>query len=520
MSNFKNPILQGSYPDPSIVRVGGNFYLVNSSFEFFPGLPIHHSTDLVNWTLIGHGLKRKEQVTHEVCLTDVQSDGGIHAPTIRYHNGLFYIIATNVYQPSHGRSNLPICSNFIITATDPAGEWSLPKVIEGAEGIDPDLFFDDDGSAWYVGTRSPEDPEYPSQGEIWIQQLDLDTYQLIGEKYFLWRGTGGDWVEGPHMYKRNGRYYLMTAEGGTGFYHAITMASSNTLTEGFKSNPKNPILTSRHLSMNNWVNSTGHGDIVELEDGRWYMVCLGIRNEVNYRSNMGRETHLLPVQWELEHPKLEQDEDVIEWLVCAPETGKVEEWQAAPFSGSEQMPSSSFYDDFVSRTLNKEWTFRRFPHESNYQLLGDRLRLYSEPLGISEGYSPTLLGIRQKQQHFCFSASFEVHKQLKQGRFGLSIVQKDDCYLSILIEHKGNMLTASLIDSNDVIEEKSINLAALIDMKIKSCQQGYQIQVNEASFGNVETDKLVSMYYTGAYCCITSQGETGHFVDVLKVGLE
>ena len=169
---FTNPILQGGYPDPSIVRVEEDFYIVNSSFEYFPALPIHHSTDLVNWELIGHGINRKEQLG-EVNLIDVQQQGGIHAPSIRYNKGIFYIVVTNVYSPKD--NTLPAeMVNFVLTAKDPKGPWSKPHIIEGAPGIDPDLFFDDDGKVYFVGTHDTGQPTVNGIGEIWVQELDLD----------------------------------------------------------------------------------------------------------------------------------------------------------------------------------------------------------------------------------------------------------------------------------------------------------------------------------------------------------
>ncbi|MGB5354972.1 MAG: glycoside hydrolase family 43 protein, partial [Woeseia sp.] len=210
---FTNPILRGGFPDPSICRVGQDFYLVNSSFEYFPGLPVHHSRDLVNWTLIGYGLHREEQASGAVNLLDVQSNGGIHAPTLRCRDGRFYIVTTNVYQPPGASAQMV---NFVITAKHPAGPWSLPTVIAGAPGIDPDLFFDDDGRVWYVGTHQPDSPNFEGEGEIWLQELDPDSWQLRGPRHFLWRGAcGGVWAEGPHLYRRDGRYYLLVAEGGT-----------------------------------------------------------------------------------------------------------------------------------------------------------------------------------------------------------------------------------------------------------------------------------------------------------------
>ena len=178
-SSYSNPIIPGSYPDPSICRVGDDFYIVNSSFEYFPGLPIHHSKDLVNWNLVGYGLHRDDQCSGEMNLVDVQTDGGIHAPSIRYHDGLFYIITTNVYSPGPNQPAEMI--NFIITAEQVEGPWSDPHIIEGAPGIDPDIIFDEDGKVWYVGTHVPIDPNFNGEGEIWLQELELDDWSLKGE---------------------------------------------------------------------------------------------------------------------------------------------------------------------------------------------------------------------------------------------------------------------------------------------------------------------------------------------------
>ena len=317
---FSNPIIRGGYPDPSICKVGDTFYLVNSSFEYFPGLPIHKSKDLTNWELIGYGLHRKSQVDSTVNLIDVQSNGGIHAPTIRHKDGVYYIITTNVYFDEKQKKADMV--NFIITAENPAGPWSDPIHILGAPGIDPDLFFDDDGKVWYVGNQMPENPNFNGEGEIWLQELDINKFKLVGEKHLLWRGAcGGVWAEGPHMYKKDGRYYLIIAEGGTSFNHAVMVALSDNIEGPYISNPRNPIITSRHLSYDNWVNSTGHGDIIQLDDGRNYMVLLGIRNQIERGSNMGRETFLAPVTWEREPFEWKETKHL--WPVVSPKTGPV-----------------------------------------------------------------------------------------------------------------------------------------------------------------------------------------------------
>jgi len=436
--HFTNPILQGGFPDPSIVRVADDFYIVNSSFEYFPALPIHHSKDLVNWELIGYGLDRKEQATATVNLWDVQQQGGIHAPSIRYHKGIFYIVVTNVYSPQD--KSLPAeMVNFVVTAKDPKGPWSNPHVIEGAPGIDPDLFFDDDGKVYFVGTHNTGQPDVNGIGEIWVQELDLDSWKLTGPRSSVWRGAcGGCCVEGPHIYKKNGLYYLMVAEGGTSRNHAVMIANSDSIRGPYTSSPKNPILTSRHLSNANWVHSTGHADLVELEDGRWYMVALGIRNEVEGTTNMGRETHLIPVQWETaisgwkEEPKGVWKPIEHFWPVCAPLSGKVERKEKLPFENKPQINTSVFLDDFETENLQLAWNFRRVPLSDRYSLSEHkgflRLKLDSSTFQLREQYNA--LGFRQTESDFKYSVQMKFKPKETNNQAGLSIFQQDDNYLN------------------------------------------------------------------------------------------
>ncbi len=470
VNSFINPILPGGYPDPSICRVGGDYYIVNSSFEYFPGLPIHHSKDLVNWKLIGYGLHREEQCNGLVNLSDVQQNGGIHAPTIRYNNGTFYIIVTNVYSPKDNRKPVQMV-NFIITANDPAGPWSLPHEIKGAPGIDPDIFFDDDGKVYYLGTQDTAQLNDNGIGEIWVQQLDLQSWKLVGKRTAVWRGAcGGCCVEGPHMYKNFGKYYLMVAEGGTSYNHAVMIAASDSITGPFESNPRNPILTTRNLSKKNWVNSTGHADLVSLEDGRWYMVALGIRNHQNGTSNMGRETFLMPVIWE---PAVARWEEVrkgiwepIEymWPVVAPETGKVEKYNPLPFAGHTQFINDAYVDNFDAVKLDIEWNFRRVPRPSTYSLTEKKgfLRLFLKPdtFNLRDQYS--LLGIRQKESEFEYCSKMNFTPQNEQAEAGISIFQGDDNYINFTIRKIGgnnhlNLLAREKNKSPQLIKSENIS---------------------------------------------------------------
>lgn len=518
-NTFLNPILPGAYPDPSICRVGDDFYLVNSSFEYFPGLPIHHSKDLVNWELIGYGLHRKEQASGAVNLVDVQQDGGIHAPTLRYHEGTFYIITTNVYSPTD--PSLPAeMVNFIITAEDPAGPWSDPHVIDGAPGIDPDIFFDDDGKVYYVGTHDVGKPNTNGIGEIWIQELDLDNWKLTGERHSVWRGAcGGCCVEGPHLYKEHDKYYLLIAEGGTSYNHAVMIAASEKISGPYESNPRNPVLSSRHLSRNFWVNSTGHADMVQLQDGRWYMVALSVRNDLDGRSNMGRETHLVPLSWEPAtlrweevRPGVWEPLDYL-WPVAAPETGKVERNTALPFADRLQYKNDAFYDDFSASSLHPEWNFRRVPTEKTYSLTANKnhLRLNLQPQTIQMRGRCSLLGIRQKESDFDYEVSMDFDPRQELEEAGISHFQKDDNYINYtLIRENGATVLQLAVKEREqepqIVAKTTLNdYRGSIQLKLVSRHNQYQYLysldggLTFIELIRTEARALLSNGYTGAY---------------------
>ena len=554
--SYNNPIIPGSYPDPSICRVGNDYYIVNSSFEYFPGLPIHHSKDLVNWNLIGYGLHRDDQCSGEMNLVDVQTDGGIHAPSIRYHDGLFYIITTNVYSPGPQQPTEMI--NFIITAEQVEGPWSNPHIIEGAPGIDPDIIFDD-GKVWYVGTHVPEKPNFNGEGEIWLQELDLDDWSLKGERYFLWRGAlyYGTWAEGPHIYKRNGFYYLLIAEGGTSLEHAVMVSVSDNVKGPYVPNARNPILTSRHLSNDYWVNSIGHADLLELADGRWYMVALGIRSEIDTYSNMGRETHLIPVTWEEEpfewkYDKIEKEWSDLpdkerfeklrrvnyEWPVCSPLTGRVERSFPLPFPASSQVNKESFRDNFDSETLNLEWNFRRVPQKGTY-LMNNKdgyLRLFSSKNVIENRKSCSLLGIRQIETDFEFSVKMLYNPSIPEVQAGVSLFQKDDNYLTFTIERdREQNIILKLVSKEQkkvpvVIQQtflKSYNDSIIFKVFSKNQSYKYYYSLDNGTnfnfFAETSSGLLLSKGYTGAYMGIysTSNGKnTEEYVDFDWITLE
>ena len=270
------PIVPGFHPDPSVCRVGDDYYLVNSSFEYLPGVPIFHSRDLANWQQLGNVLDRPEQLS----LPSSRGGGGIYAPTLRHHDGRFWMITTNINQVRAG--------HLIVSATDPAGPWTTPVYTKGAVGIDPDLFWDADGTCYLTWTTGWGKPP------IMQAVIYPHTGKLLSEPRGVAAGTGLASPEGPHLYRRGDWYYLLLAEGGTERGHAVTIARSRTVSGPFDWNPANPILT--HRSTTHPVQNTGHADLVEIPEG-WAMVYLGVRPvgpTPGYHLN-GRETFLAGV---------------------------------------------------------------------------------------------------------------------------------------------------------------------------------------------------------------------------------
>ena len=514
-AKFTNPVLSGGYPDPSICKVNDMFYLVNSSFEYFPGLPIHQSPDLINWELIGYGLERKSQVSSLVNLMDVQSDGGIHAPSMRYKDGTYYIITTNVYYDEILKKTNMV--NFIITADNAAGPWSEPIPIKGAPGIDPDLFFGDDGRVWYVGNKMPENPKFNGEGEIWLQELDMTKFELIGERYSLWKGAcGGVWAEGPHIYKKEGKYYLMIAEGGTSFNHAVMIAVSDNIKGPYVSNPRNPIITSRNLSYDNWVNSTGHGDLIELEDGRTYMVLLGIRNEIKRGSNMGRETFLVPVSWEREPFKWKKNKNL--WPVVSPETGRVERLNKMVFKNTKQRKISHFRDEFNGDKLKLNWNFRRFPIDNIYRIDQEKgmLVLACHPNQISDRGRAALLGFKQTESTYEYTSHMIFNPKNYGSEAGVSMFQKDNNYINFTIikDQEGIKLKAYCKRDNKIQSSYQKYLpeySGEIKFKVEANKDNYKLYYNiEGSafklLATLDGSIIKSNGYTGAHLGLYASG--------------
>jgi xylan 1,4-beta-xylosidase len=480
---FTNPILPGFYPDPTICRVGDDYYLVTSTFEYFPGLPIFHSKDLVNWRQIGHVLTRPSQLN----LDDVRFSGGLYAPTLRHHNGTFYLINTMVDGKGAGQSG-----NFIVTAPDILGPWSDPIWLPGARGIDPSLFFDDDGRVWYTGNRGVKEPRYSGHCEIWLQELDVKTMQLIGPDYALWEGALKDaiWPEGPHLYKINGTYYLLIAEAGTSHDHAVCIARSESVTGPYVGYPRNPILTHRHLGWTYPIMGVGHPDLVETQAGEWWMVVLGMRLYGGDHFNLGRETFLVPITWEHD------------WPVANIGVGVVQLEGVAPDLPEHKWPDIPARDDFDNDTLALHWNFLRTPRTDFWSVQEGKLRLKLRPETIMEPVNPSFIGRRQQHINFICTAHLDFTPLSEHECAGLVLLQNHNFQFRLLITQANGKRVVQLIRREQGVDTTLATqeiVAGPLTLKVTAVGQDYSFYLADTPLAKNVDGRILSTTTAGGF---------------------
>jgi alpha-N-arabinofuranosidase len=413
---YRNPILSGYYPDPSVMRVNDDYYLINSSFTNFPGLPLFHSRDLVNWTQIANVISRPSQFSFK----GLRSSRGIYAPDISHQNGIFYVVTTCV----------DCGGNVVLTATDPAGPWSDPVKLKFG-GIDPSLFWDADGKAWLVGNDAPaEKPRYEGHRGIWVQEFDPTTLSVKGERTLLVNG-GVDiaarpvWIEGPHIFRRGQYSYLIAAEGGTGDNHSEVVFRSTSVRGPFQPYPHNPILSQRKLdpARANPVTSAGHAKFVQTQDGAWWATFLATRPYQNGMYNIGRETFLLPVTWKDDWPVVLEDGRPIPYAALKPELpGQAP--SAQPFSGD-----FAYTDEFTGTRLSDQWIGVRTPVQPFHRVEGGQLILESSGQLGDLNSTPAFLARRQQHHVAKVSTSLRFRPERDGDRAGLVAYQSDLSHL-------------------------------------------------------------------------------------------
>ncbi|NDP27072.1 MAG: glycoside hydrolase family 43 protein [Flavobacterium sp.] len=478
-AQVKNPILPGFYPDPSICRVENDYYLVNSSFSFFPGVPIFHSTDLVHWKQIGHVLDRPSQLK----LTNQKVSAGIYAPTIRYWNGTYYMVTTLMGGNDGG--------NFFVTAKNPAGPWSEPKWLKEVEGIDPSFFFDDDGKAYLINNGPAPDnkPLYAGHRALWLQEFDLTTQKLIGDRKIIING-GVDftkkpiWIEGPHIFKNKGYYYLLAAEGGTKVEHSEVIFRSKDIWGPYEAAPINPILTQRNLPTDrkNPFTSAGHADMVQTQKGDWVSIFLACEPYSEDFYNTGRQTFFNPVDWSSDWPV------ILESGLPIPVNTK------SPLKAEKGMVSFSDYsanwkDDFDTAELQMEWNFIRTPQQKWYALKDNSLLIQARPIRISEVGNPSFIGRRLQFANSEFTTSLQLEKG-KEMEAGIVAFQNENFYYKLVIqqiEGKNFLILSSASNEFEKVALKGYSPGHKVYLRMKALEAEF---ICEYSMDNISWTKF------------------------------
>lgn len=472
---LRNPVIGGYHPDPSAIRVGKYFYLVNSSFQYFPGVPLYRSSDLVNWEQIGNVLTRSSQVP----LKGASSWLGIYAPTIRYNDGTWYMITTNV---GNG-------GNFMVTAASPEGPWSEPIWLK-QQGIDPSLYFE--GGRCYM-VSNPDNT-------ITLCEINPETGEQLTPSRAIWRGTGGRYPEGPHIYNKDGYYYLLISEGGTELAHRLTIARSRSIYGPYEANPANPILTNcRMEGQSMQIQGTGHGDLVQAEDGSWWMVFLAYRNFGGSYHHLGRETCLAPVEWPRGEWPVVNGGNPIDTTM----TVKSLLPQSQPVSKPNETAQGF-------KTLGHEWIYIQNPDASKYVLKGGKLRLYGSKSSLTENGQPTFIGRRQESAAVTVASEIDANGLKVGDEAGLTVYQIHDGHLDLFIRKTTNKEYEAVLRytiKSITHEEKAIPIAsAPVRLVVSSNGTSYTFSVvgrnGSSSLGSVEAS-LVSTEVVGGFTGVT-----------------
>ncbi|MWG33481.1 glycoside hydrolase family 43 protein [Halomarina oriensis] len=459
---YRNPVLPGTHPDPTVCRVGEDYYLATSSFEYFPGVPLYHSTDLVSWTHVGHCLTRESQLD----VTDTDSSDGIYAPTLRHHDGTFYLVTTFVGGGGH----------FVVTAEEPTGEWSEPTSLD-APGFDPDLFFDD-GTVYLSYAHGPT----LAETTVHVAPVDLDT-GAVGDSRTLWEGIEGTFCEAPHLYEVDGTYYLLTAEGGTHTNHMVVAARGDSPTGPFEPCPHNPILSHRGHPMHP-VSAAGHGDLVDAPDGSWWLVFLGVRQQGGHPGwhHLGRETFLAPVDWRDGWPV----------VAAGGPVDLVVDVESLPGDGGSPEPSAparETHETFDGETLDGAFEFRRNPAEGAYSLDDESLTLRPRTASLDDR-GATFVG--RRQAHFDCRCSVHLAFDPAPGEeAGLALVADERHHYEVGLRGRENgsvaLVRRRVGDVTAVAAERRVD-GETFELTVDATPTSYRFAVEAGGGGETARD--------------------------------
>lgn len=478
MITAANPVLPGCHPDPSICRVGDEYFLVTSTFEYLPGLPVMRSTDLVRWETVGHAIDREGMLEFD----GIRSSGGLYAPTIRHDGDRFWIVCTLVDQQDETRGG-----NFLITAKDAAGPWSDPIRLDAA-GIDPSVVFDEAGRVWMHGTRPAARPEWHDQTEVWVREYSPTAQALVGDEQVIWRGAmqGAVWAEGPHLYRIDGRWYLIAAEGGTEFHHAVSVARADEVTGPYEGSRANPVFTHRHLGRGAGVIGAGHADLVEAPDGSWHAVMLAMRATDGHHYPLGRETFLCPVSWE------------DGWPVFAPGHGRLLEtmeisWTDAGLAADTWQP-----DDRRAGIVPPEdprWTSPRvLPSEIASADADGAWQLPARSESMADAGKAAFLGIRQQHADVDATAIIDVSALGEGETSGLAVRQSERDHAAVRVTRIPDGLLIETVhrrnDRESVVASRRTALADAVVFDVRARGYAYDLVADGEALATVDAREL------------------------------
>jgi len=401
---YSNPVIRGYNPDPSICKANGKYYLVTSSFQFFPGVPLYESEDLINWRPIGYCLTMESQLQ----LDDVGSSGGIYAATIRYNEGRFYMVTTNV-------GHKKFAGNFYVWTDDIYGKWSLPIYVDQG-GIDPSLYFEN-GKCYFTSNGQDEN----GRNAIIQCEIDITNGKKLSKSKVLWHGTGGRYLEAPHLYKIKNYYYLLAAEGGTEYGHMVTYARSENPWGPFTAYEKNPVLTNRNLG-GYQLQGIGHGDIIEDDKGYFWMYTLGFRQIHQWMTfhHLGRETCLIPLSFDEEG-----------WFTAADGTAALKiETDRIPSNIKQQFKTIYNFEN-ICKDINTDWQFLRCFQKDNFLFTNGKISIKAsnDTLDAKGGGTPALVCLHQKE----FDMELSVDILTNDGEAGISIYMDENHHYDLAI---------------------------------------------------------------------------------------
>lgn len=460
---YINPVIRGYYPDPSVCRANGKYYLVASSFHHFPGVPLFESDDLINWRQIGFCLTRKSQLD----LTGRYSSEGIFAPTIRYHEGRFYMVTTDR-------------SNFFVWTDDIYGEWSEPIFVDQG-GIDPSLYFEG-GKTYFTSNGSDE----TGRGTIYQCEINPETGERLTESRAIWQGTGGRYLESPHIYKIGGYYYLTAAEGGTEYGHMVTYARGESIYGPFESYAKNPVLTNRNSD--GIIQGVGHADLVEDYSGNWWIFHLGFRQIGRWMAfhHLGREVFLMPVTF---------GEDG--WFTVGENGTTVQEVE------TDRIPAHVVQrltrrETFEGTRWAVDWQVLREFKPELYRFGEDSLGLCANGVTLDEPGTPAFIGIHQKE----FDMELSVKVRVPDGEAGVTIIMDENHRCDLALVNDGEKCAAILrVCIGDIRHEKArVDLSCdEATLRISANAYGYTFSLAgaEAHLGTAQSRYLSTELASG-----------------------